>query len=451
MAKRATKPHGPTAISRTRFHAYLKQGSVAPVIFDEKWTVDPWVWFGSKNLFPEYIRSLVDNCAPLERAITTLALFTAGDGLVFKDKAGKPIEEAKAAFDTLMLDTTEEDFLFRTAYDMALGLGKSWTIRRSPMGDIVRLDHLDVSRLRLEKMADRRINAGYWSSDWRMYRQRKNYDRYKPERIAMHQWGREGGEALELIYGRAYKQNRDYYSEPQWMGAIQAAEVWTKVDNYNRTQLDTGFAPSVVIASQFNGSSEEANKFDEDIEKSYTGSNGRGIFHTIYGIDEQPPQVTVLQRGNHAGELDAMRDMAAEVIYSAVGVPSLLVTDRKDGLTSQGDAVTARLYQFQRTSVEPLQAMIEKDLVRTMNDMGFVDVYECSITPLNVQKFEQSEQIIMRSTTVNEAREQRGAEPLEEKGETLLAATTLYQAPAGGVPDGTIPGGEKPEKKKLTE
>lgn len=459
MGRKKSTPGNVTAIGRTRFHAYLRQGSVSPSIFDEKWTTDPWVWFGRNNLFPEYLRSLVDNCAPLERAISTLAQFVAGDGLVIYDKSGEEIEEAKAAFDTLMLDSTEEDFFFRTAYDMALGLGKSWTVRRGVGGDIVRLDHLDVSRLRLEKMTDRRIGAGYWSSDWCEYARRKSDERYTPERIAMHKWN-SAGEALELIYGRAYKQNRDYYSEPTWMGAIQAAEVWTKVDNYNRTQLDTGFSPSVILASQFSGSPEEADKFDEDIEKAYTGSNGRGIFHTTYGIDEQPPQVTILQRGNHAGELDAMRDAAADVIYSAVGVPSLLLTDRKDGLTSQGEAVKSRLYQFQRTVVEPMQSIIEKDIVRILGEMGVTGVYEAKITPLNVQQFEQSEQIIMRSTTVNEAREDRGMEPLEgTDGDKLLAETTLYQAPdsagAGGKGEKQVPKkGPKevePDEDEMTE
>ena len=59
-------------------YAYLRQGSVAPFIREERWTTDPWIWHGRKNLFPEYIRALVDNCGPLERCITMLAQFIAG-------------------------------------------------------------------------------------------------------------------------------------------------------------------------------------------------------------------------------------------------------------------------------------------------------------------------------------------------------------------------------------
>ena len=74
--------------------AYLPSGNVAPFV-EERYTGNEWVEFGLRNLFPQMMRTLVDNCAPLERCITTAAMLIAGQGVKFYDKEGNEIEAAR--------------------------------------------------------------------------------------------------------------------------------------------------------------------------------------------------------------------------------------------------------------------------------------------------------------------------------------------------------------------
>lgn len=407
-----------------KFYAYLKQGSVAPWIREEKWTQDPWVWHGRNNGFPEYLRSLVDNCGPLERAITMLAQFIAGHGVRFygppdeNGKRGKELPNAQAKFQEWVQDASEEEFLWRCAYDLAHGLGVSFNVRRSAE-TIVRLDHLDRFGLRSGKLVNGKVGEYYWSSDWHRHKEMPTDERFRP--IQLKAFDANKPAPISTVFKKAYRPREPYYGGLWWMGAIQAAEVWTKIDNYNRTQIDLGFSPSAFLATQFSGTETELDKHDEEVEGAYTGGIGRGIFHVTYAEGEEKPELTILPRGNHAGELDGIRTGCADVIYDIFGIPSLLMRDRSEGLTSQERAIAIRLQQMQRTLVEPLQKMITQPIQQLMALSG-IEVYEVSVNPLKVFDPVQSEAIIMASQTGNEAREERGDDPVtEEWGNMPLA------------------------------
>ena len=137
----------PKLASRTRFFAYMREGTAAPYVQEAKYTGTPWVPFGRDNLFPQHMRTLADNCVPLGRAIEMAALFIAGEDIKFKDKDDNEIPAARALWDQWMSETTQEEFLWNTALDMCLLGAFHWNVRRS-MSKVVRLDHVDVSRTR---------------------------------------------------------------------------------------------------------------------------------------------------------------------------------------------------------------------------------------------------------------------------------------------------------------
>lgn len=117
-----------------KLFAYMKQGSVVPVV-DNRYTGEKWVDFGAKNLWPEELAELVLNVAPLSRSVHALALMIAGDGIKFFDKKGDEIEDARNVLtNELLSETTEEDFLFQCAYDIAFLNAPSIVVRRDRGG-----------------------------------------------------------------------------------------------------------------------------------------------------------------------------------------------------------------------------------------------------------------------------------------------------------------------------
>ena len=118
--------------SREAFGSFLRDGTVAPYVTEEI-TRERWVWFGEDNLAPERWRELADNCVPLGRCVDMAALFLAGKGVEFVDREGEVIEAAQARFQEWVSESSEEEFLHRTFYDVALLNAFTWDV--TPLGD----------------------------------------------------------------------------------------------------------------------------------------------------------------------------------------------------------------------------------------------------------------------------------------------------------------------------
>lgn len=421
---RLATPRGP------KFFAYTPQNSIAPEVREEKYTTDPWVWHGRNNLFPENVRALFDNCGPLERCGTLGGQFFAGHGIRFYNEAGEEMPEAQKLFQELMGENSEEEFLKRMGYDAAHGLGIAMIVRRSATGEIVRIDHLDRFGLRSGKMKAGKVDTYYWSPDWCRFQENRTDKEYEPIAIPAFDFSPDGRkDARACIFKCDYRPREPYYGKVFWLGCYAAAETWTRVDEYNRTQIDTGFSPGVILGTRFEGTERQMDEYDEKMERVMMGSRGRGVLHFVMSTGEEAPFCEVLDKTNHAGELDEIRSGSADVIYDVYGIPSLLLRDREAGLTSQERAISMRLQQFQRTWVEPLQKMLTQPLVQVMALKG-MKVWEAKIEPLNIFDPVQSEAVIMASTTVDEAREQRGEEELKGEDGKKLLVTVKAVAPA---------------------
>ena len=406
-------------MSVPKFYTYLKEGTSAPIV-EERYTGNPWVYFGADNLFLENMRTLADNCVPLQRCIEMTAGFIAGRGIRFVDEQGNVVEAAQRKFQEWMSDTTEEDFLHATALDIALANTKSWVVRRGFGGGIVRVDHLDVSRLRSGKIIDGKVNNYYWSANWKEVGARGGaVVRYRPIELPAFRMDERVPSAV--IYSKTYKQNRDYYGEPWWLPAVPDAEVWAKVPVFNRTQIDTGFKPTVHLHTYISADTKDLEQYDKDIEDAYTGANGRGIFHTFGTQDENAPVLNVLERGDHAGELDAIREAAEAVVVRGYGVPDLLYRmDVVGGLTSAGNAMKAAADQFIEGFVKPKQQMITKDLVRLMNAEG-INVWNAEIIELQLfDDASEAEAVRLRTMTIDELREDMDLPALDDERGNII-------------------------------
>ena len=113
------------------FRGYMREPSVAPYVPKDDPRTIPYVFHGTDNLYPEELLKLAANCGPLQRSITQLSELVAGLGWRFYDKEGEEIQAAQDLFQEWMMDTTEEEFIAQTSYDLAHGFGLTWSVRRS--------------------------------------------------------------------------------------------------------------------------------------------------------------------------------------------------------------------------------------------------------------------------------------------------------------------------------
>ena len=414
-------------------------GTVAPYVSEEL-RRDPWVWFGTDNLWPERLRELVDNCIPLSRCADMGALFIAGMGVKFMDENGEPNEDAQERFQEWVSESSEEEFMERISSDVSVFNSFSYDV--TPLGDegrrVGRIRHRDVMRVRLEKADEQgRITGLWWSPDWRLARTSRTEAGKLMAPVRKEMLDLSKRQKIATAYVRGYKQGKDYYGEPWWISGITDAENFVEVGRFNNAQLRTGFRGAMHMHFLTERDEGELDKLYDGIVANYTGSMGEGLFLT-FGRAGEEVKLMPVPRGDHAGELDLMRKEAENAIVRAYGIAPILygADNVKTGMDGAGSALQQAMEQWQRTWVEPRQKLITRELTRLMIADG-IDLWDTVIEPLKVVDPKSDEvqdrQAYLRAVTVNEHRVNRlGLEEMEG-GEALLIS-------AGAAPGGSADG-----------
>lgn len=374
---------------------------------------EKWVRFGSNNLYPEFVRALADNCAPLNACVERMALYIAGDGLEFLDENGQPMDAAARKWEELCGENGPDQLLHATALDTALMQTHSWEVINAVGGNVLQVSHMDVCRVRSgKKDKEGRINEFFFSSNWL----KASNEPYRPVPIAA--WGTKG-QAKTLIYKRGYKQLRDYYGEPHWMASMADAEVLAKIPVFNRTQVDMGFRPSIHAHLQTTKDLEDLAELDENFELTFTGENGKAYILTVGAINETLT-INKIERGDHAGELDATRKTTKADFYESYGIPPVLMgAEVNTGLSGKGLAISESLSMFQTTVVSPMQKPICHSAKMVLAACG-INVPVVRIKPL--RPFEPAtdqaltRQTYLRTTLVGEDRMKNGMPVLTTDG-----------------------------------
>lgn len=391
------------------------QVSNAPAINSERNNGEQWVRFGRHNLFPEFIRGLADNCAPLDACVETMAQYIEGDGFEFLNENDEPIEAARVKWEELCGEEGVEGVLHGWALDTALMNSHAAQIIRSNIG-IASVGHLDVCRVRSGKKVDGKVKEFFFSSNWERHRD----PGYRPETIPA--FGMKGNK--ELLYRRGYKQLRDYYGEPHWLAVMADAEVLTRIPVFNRTQIEGGFKPSTHIHVTRNSDNADISQLDEQFEMVYSGENGKPTIVTVGSVDEKLI-ITKLERGDHAGELDATRKVSKEEIYHSYGIPPILMgIDVSTGMSGKGMAITETLSMFQTMKVAPMQKPIAHTAKMILKECG-IDVPIVRIKqriPFEPAKDAVlARQAFIGTVTVDEYRIANGYDPFnDQRGKQLI-------------------------------
>lgn len=390
-----------------RFYSYLQSQTVTPTVKETTFGKQEWIAFGAKNDFPDKLRELVDNCAPLGTCVNTTAKYIAGAGLELKVN-GEEDEAARRLLDEWLSETSESDFLFNTGLDIALMQSKAWDVRTTAGGDISRIDHKDISMVRSGRMEQGVVPWFWYSSDWSQYRRNDytpeataNFDIYGPnERL----------DVITTIYRKAYKQGKKYYSEPWYMGVIRDAQIWAEVSNSQYRDATTGFMPMFWMHLWSAGDDAQANQVEDAARYQFTGPDAQSCVFTVGqpGV-EQPPILQELNRGNVAEVYSHTRDKAESVIYEGYGLPKDLVGIMPHGLTSQSESIRTKEDIFYTHLIKPLQRQfITSDLEKLFKRAG-MDV------KVSIKRKETTSEHIEDSSvkTINELRLEKGLEEIE--------------------------------------
>lgn len=270
-----------------------------PVLTQEAYRNKEYVYYGSDNLYTEYLFGLYTDVSTLKTIIDGTSNFVAGD-------------DAKcnvAGFDTKMnkRGDTLRNIVKWCTRDYLLYGGFALEVIRNMVGGIAEVYYIDFRYLRSDKK-----NESFWYSEefGKKYARTTKavlYPKYVP-----------GGDAPASI---VYVKNdiTSTYPIPRYSGAIKACEIERHIDDMHLSSLENGFMPSYII-NFLNGIPEDAQK--AEIEKSVTekfcgaANAGRVILNFANGKDNAAT-VEKLDITDFADKYAAAADRAREQIFCA--------------------------------------------------------------------------------------------------------------------------------------
>lgn len=235
-------------------------------VFSEVLNRQPYVYYGTDNLLPNYLISRYQNCAIHKSIVLSKQNQVVGDGLYSTTMPTSVIN---------LVNPTENitDVYRKCALDLILfggyALNIVWSKDRKTIAEIY---HLDFSRVRCGKVNPEtdEIETYYYSADW------SNLRKYPAQDYPS--FNQNESNPSQVLYYKDYSPNMTYYPSPDYFGAMLAIEIDINVKTFHNNNLKNGMTPSLWI--NFNNGipddPEEQKIITRGLEEQYGSTNNAG-------------------------------------------------------------------------------------------------------------------------------------------------------------------------------
>ena len=322
--------------------ALTPSGPVVPDIMDRK-TNKEYVNWGEDNKLPDYLWDNYLKCSNLQAIVNTVVDYVCGDRIVI---GNFPYENI-------------EDDIRNAAFDYVLFGGFAFECIRNRVGDIVRVNHIGVSHIRV----DEELTTAFIAPRWNQYSSKDitKLPLYNPKEKQDH----------FVLYFRG-NITRGINPVPCYISALKSIEILNNTRNFHLRNLENGFTSSVVISLN-NGiiKQRELEKIKEDLEANYTGSSNAGKVIIVNAQDkEHAPTIERLQADNFGDLYKSLSESSVNDIFIAFRInPVLLGTNVSGGFNPVEYQNIFEMYN--RTFVRPMQHSIAKVLEKIGIDVKF--------------------------------------------------------------------------------
>lgn len=404
----------------------LRFDDAAQPVFVEK-KGKPYVLYGEKNDYPQYLLYLYNNSAKHSAIINGKVDYIVGKGWgLGVDDVDAPENASANAFIKQCNESGEslKTVTEKAALDMEIFNGAYLQVVRSKTGDIAGIYHLDYSTVRSN--AD---NTKFFvSSCWVKYKPDGSYttnnnpddieefDAYDPNSTS----------GTQVLYLKKYHPGIDIYTLPGYRGSITWIEVDIEIGNYHLNNVKGGFFVNKLI--NFNNgvpAPEDKRTIEKMFEQKFGGVRGRKYMLAYNSNKDNAATVEDLNVAESDKLFDQLNKTTQQEIFTGHRVTSPMLFGVKTegqlgGRSEMRDAYEA----FQNTYVNARQQYLEEVINMVAEKKGIT-------TPLVIQRtepisFEFSESTQAQNMSKDEIREKMGLPP--EQVQEATAAQKVIDA-----------------------
>lgn len=311
---------------------------------------EPWVNYGSDNLYPEFLKDLY-NTSPTHNAIVkTKAQMVVGEGFTYDDTNYD--ERDKINILKVLHNISEDIYEYSLDYQIfgAMAFEIIWSL---DFTKVVEVNRIDVSKLRSGKYEEGEVTEWYYKRDWRDRRE---------EAVCIHQLDKaDKTNHRQLLYIGGQMVSNEYYYEPAYTGAIDWVTLESQCGVYYRGLIENGFSPTIVAKFYRKpATQEERDIIMGGLKKNYTGVKGNKILGIFADGKELAPDITPIEVSN----MDKQFTVIADQITQKIITGERATTPELFGIAIPGQLGTGdfetKVKCFSKFVVSPDQRIFEK-------------------------------------------------------------------------------------------
>jgi len=409
-------------MKKTNIRVIRNEQLAIPALIEVANRREDWINYGSDNMYPNYLLSLLEKSAIHKSIQTGKQDMVMGDGL-------KIVDENLTTDQLLIVNKflsspnpteTIEDITYKIALDLiiygAYALNIIWSKDRQTIAEIY---HIDYGKLRIGKPdEDGKITHYYYSNDWEQYKK----EPYQPTKIAAFSLD-ERQEASQIYICKEYNPAAPWYAKPQYSAAIPYVEIDFEIGMYHLNNIQNQLSPNYLL--QLNTGIPEEEEQDEmyrQIKSELTGHKGHKFMLTFGNGQDQAPTFIPVATTDSDKQFLILNEAVLQALCTAnkITSPMLLGIKTPGQLGGRSELVDAYDLYY-ATVINKLQKHIIKVYQKILNING--SVAQLDFIKAEPLPFSLTENSLLQVATTNEVRDLVGLEPIQPNNNETIQPT----------------------------
>lgn len=335
-----------------------------------------WVEYGRDNNYYQFLIDRFNGSAVNNAIITGIGEMIYGQGIEATDASKRPLDYAK-----MQLIFRDED-IRKVSLDLKLlGQAAFNVVWNKGKTEIKKAIHLPIQNIRPEKAVDGNITGYYYSDDWEQYRK----DKYKPIRYDAFDGKRQASDSQIMVI-HPYSPGFFYFSPVDYQGSLQWSEIDEEIGNYHLTNIQQGFAPSMMV--NFNNGTptkEEQDAIERKITQKFTSTSGKKFVLSFNDNQQQATTIDQIPISEAAEQYKFLSEECTKKILVGHRVTSPMLFGIKDktGLGNNAEEIKVASQLFDNTVIKPKQNIIIDAIDEVLAVNGIhLDVYFKTLQPI---------------------------------------------------------------------
>ena len=316
---------------------------------------DPFVSYGQKNDYPDYLIDLYQKSA-VHALCNSIATWVYGEGVTSPQMQSK--SESWAKFNALFEGGIGKNTIQKCILDLKVHggyyLSISYSVDRTTISEV---NHIPFECMRVEPEIDGEESEFYlYSKNWADYKNVgfKKVKSFDPNEKKSY--------PNQIACFKAYSVGQYYYPKPDYQGGINYIELDKNVSEFHLANIKNGLAPSFMINFS-NGipSDEKRRAVKNQIEQELAGASNAGKFIVSFSDDRNnSPEITVMPQS----DADKQYEFLSKEITSKVMISHRVVSPRLFGVNADGGGLGNNADELKTASV-----LFEENVIDNYRDL----------------------------------------------------------------------------------